>query len=168
MCETDNEESAHFEDGGDKANATLISKDKYTYNVRRWRFSNRGGNVFSFGRALFCLSYRLALAAHSAQVTNAVCDARQHACSQPLRACLRAHEQKCGVVAGCTDDSTGLVLSPSVTIFSLLPPTHAPRQRVFSARGGGLPLSAPPSRSAPTKRHSPSLCGHVEGYCLPA
>jgi len=81
MCETDHKESTQFVDSGDKANATLISKDKYTYNVRTWSFSNRGGNVFSFGRALFCLPYRLALAAHSAQVTNAVCDARQLACS---------------------------------------------------------------------------------------
>ena len=49
MCETDHKESTQFVDSGDKANATLISKDKYTYNVRRWSFSNRGGNVFSFG-----------------------------------------------------------------------------------------------------------------------
>jgi len=49
MCETDHEESTQFVDGLDRANATLISKDKYTYNVPAWSFSNRGGNVFSFG-----------------------------------------------------------------------------------------------------------------------
>jgi len=52
MCETDHEESAHFEDGGDKANATLICKDKHTYNVRRWSFSNRGGNVYKLYKFL--------------------------------------------------------------------------------------------------------------------
>ena len=49
MCEKDHEESAHFVDCGDKANATLISKDKYAYNVPAQSFSNRGCNDFSSG-----------------------------------------------------------------------------------------------------------------------
>jgi len=49
MCEIDHEHCDKFVDGLDKAIAPLISKDRYSYSVPAWTFSNRGGNIFSFG-----------------------------------------------------------------------------------------------------------------------
>jgi len=49
MCDTDHEDSSRFVDGLDPAMASMICRDKYSYNVPAWSFSNRGGSVFSFG-----------------------------------------------------------------------------------------------------------------------
>jgi len=49
MCDIDHEYCDKFVDRLDKTIAPLISKDRYSYSVPAWTFSNRGGNVFSFG-----------------------------------------------------------------------------------------------------------------------